>query len=127
MCNKFKEKILNFYYDIARDKRYWMPLLFLSVLSYGFSMFNRTLSIDDLVAYVGKGSGMIMSMRWGLSFWANFFSTLNNSPFIDKFVGVALMFIGLTLINAFFYETTRNNKYMAVFNFCLSCLNLPSY
>ena len=40
--------ISDFLNKVAFKKRYYLPLIFISFVSYGFSLFNRTVSIDDL-------------------------------------------------------------------------------
>lgn len=109
--------IKNFYHDIAKDKRYWLPCMFFMILSYGFSAFSRTLSIDDLarIYYVGRGSGMIAATRWGISFWSRLFSTTLYTPFIDKFLALTFIFIALIMMNTIFYEINGRQKHIYIY------------
>lgn len=120
----------NFYHDVAKNKRYWLPIIFLAVLSYSFSTFHRFIGTDTLASssiYMGKSNVMIAGMRWGLSLWVNLFSVVEYTPFIDKFLAVIFIIIGVTIINAIFYTITANKCGGGVYNFCESCINISAH
>ena len=65
------ESIKTFWNQVGRKNGFWIPVLFFTISTYGFSIFNRTVGIDDLAAdlYVGSGNVMIAAGRWGMILW----------------------------------------------------------
>lgn len=104
--------LLSFYRDIAERRSYWIPVCMLAVLSYGFSMANRTVSIDDLARldYIGDGARMFAGMRWGMVLWVRLFSTFQYSPFVDQFMGVLFLLLSASLICAILYSQNGQDK-----------------
>lgn len=98
--------------DIAGRKAYWVPLLLLSALAFGYSLFNQTLSIDDLSRgyYTLDGMAMVASTRWGMTLWALLFTTLEYTPYVDKFLGVIFWIAGATMAAALFYAVNGRKK-----------------
>ena len=86
----------SFYLNVIKRVSYWLPLLFWAVLSYGFSTFNPTVSIDDLAReyYVGDGNAMISATRWGMVVWVKLLSTVKYIPGLDHLL-ISLMAIVL--------------------------------
>lgn len=83
--------IRSFYDTVARKTAYWLPILLIAVLSYGFSIANRTLSIDDMAMnmYTGDGHVNIASLRWAFDLYNRILDkTTFYTPFADKFLGV---------------------------------------
>ena len=97
--------ISDFLNKVAFKKRYYLPLIFISFVSYGFSLFNRTVSIDDLAQdlYYGAGNLKIKGLRWGQVLINRIFSTINFTPFINRFLGVLFLIISAVLVCSILY------------------------
>ena len=81
--------IVRFYSDILSKKRFWIPLLFFTLVGYSFSIYNRTISIDDLLLNDSGLSAMLIG-RWGMYVWAKFVGFTEMFPFVFRFL--ALLF-----------------------------------
>lgn len=94
---------------ILNRKNYYLPIAFFAVLSYGFSIFNRTISIDDLakIKYFGDDKLMLRSCRWGQYFWNSIFSTKAFNPNSDKFVTLFFLIISSIIISILLYRITK--------------------
>lgn len=96
----------DFYKNIVKRMNFWLPVIFFSIVSYGFSICNRTVGIDDLAedVYLGSQKAMLAGTRWGQVFWMEVISMPTFSPFINKFLGVCF-FIGAACVMAcvFYY------------------------
>ena len=102
---QMKDIISDFLNKVAFKKRYYLPLIFISFVSYGFSLFNRTVSIDDLAQdlYYGAGDLKIKGLRWGQVLINRIFSTINFTPFINRFLGVLFLIISAVLVCSILY------------------------
>ena len=102
---QMKDIISDFLNKVAFKKRYYLPLIFISFVSYGFSLFNRTVSIDDLAQdlYYGAGNLKIKGLRWGQVLINRIFSTINFTPFINRFLGVLFLIISAVLVCSILY------------------------
>lgn len=89
---------------IASKKAYWIPLLFYTFGSYGFSMLNRTVGADDLATplYV-DGTVWLAELRWGAVLWKKLFSFGACVPFLDKFLSVCLLMLAGTAFSCLLY------------------------
>ena len=95
-----------FWTSIGRRKSYWIPILFFTISTYGFSIFSRTISIDDLAAdiYVGSGNVMIAAGRWGMKLTSFLDAIPRLSPASDRLLAaVFLMTAGILLASLFFH------------------------
>ena len=101
-----------FWRDVACRLAYWLPLLLLTGLAYGFTTFNQVLSVDDLARsyYNLEGMAMVSSTRWGTTLWTLMFSLPEYSPFIDKFLGAVFLMLGATLFSAILYGVSGRNQ-----------------
>jgi hypothetical protein len=99
-----KEVVKSFYNDVVKRIEYWLPILFFTVTAYGFSIFNRTISGDDLRRdfYLGNGKVML-SGRWGMVLWAKVLGLIDFSPFIDRFVAASFLILAAITISCIFY------------------------
>ena len=63
------ESIKIFWNRIGKRKRYWLPVIFFTISTFGYSVFSRTISVDDLATdyYFGSGHQMISAGRWGMN------------------------------------------------------------
>ena len=83
-----KEQFKSFYNDVIKKPSFWGPLLIFIIAAYGFSMFNRSISTDDLWSILKTEDNTIQGGRWGMSLWSNLLGFYTYSPFIDEFVTV---------------------------------------
>lgn len=102
-----------FYKKIVNRKSYWLPLFVLTIIAYGFSMFNPTVSIDDMARnrYFGAGNAMISATRWGMVLWVKLLSTVNYIPGLDHVVGVFLLVLGTMTLSAFLFALSEDKRY----------------
>ena len=131
-CGTYKHiqsLMVSFYRDIASKAQYWLPVILIAVLSYGFSMFNRTVSIDDLSRnhYNGSDHAMIRATRWGMDFWTKLFSTSKAyTPFVDKFFGVLFFVFAAFLLSLLFYSLNGKSKHIWQYTvFSCSLISFP--
>ena len=91
---------------------YWGITLLFSITAYGFSMLNRTISIDDLTKdlYIGRGQKMLAGTRWGMELWHNVLGVTQVTPFIEKFFGVLFLMMAATLVSCIFYLLGGKSK-----------------
>ena len=61
------DSIKTFYSDIINKKRFWVPLLFFALVGYSFSIYNKTVGVDDLMWDYYKN--YMLSGRWGMIVW----------------------------------------------------------
>ncbi len=78
-------------------KPYFVSVLLVSLISFGYAMFNTSISIDDLEydRYVGSGNEMLASGRFGMWFWALIEGKYENSYLIDL-IAVILFIMAAT-------------------------------
>ena len=100
------ESIRLFWNNIGRKKGYWVPVLFFSVSTYGYSIFSRTIGIDDLASdiYIGSGHVMIAAGRWGMVLWNKLAAIPRLSPASDRFLATSFLMIAGVLLSALFYQ-----------------------
>lgn len=112
-----KASLKLFYKEIVCKKSFYLTILLFSVLAYSFSLFNRTVSWDDMLQdhYVGSGQTALAG-RWGMLVLAKLFGFSDFTPFIGRFV--ALLFLVLTAILLCYYFYV-NSKVRNAFGFAL--------
>ena len=91
-------KIKEYCSEIVFNPVFYVPFIISILISYSFTLVNRTIFIDDLAqqVYYGATRIKIRSLRWGQAFTGALFSTVRHTPFINKLLG--LMFLILTAI-----------------------------
>lgn len=101
-----QESIRLFWNNIGRKKGYWVPVLFFSVSTYGYSIFSRTIGIDDLASdiYIGSGHVMIAAGRWGMVLWNKLAAIPRLSPASDRLLATSFLMIAGVLLSALFYQ-----------------------
>ncbi len=111
---KLSELFRAFYDDVLSQKSYYLPVAFMAIVSYAFSLTNRTLSVDDLARdiYNGSGKGMISGLRWGMDLWMDLFSTGTLSPFIDRFMAVCFWVLSGVLLSCLLYYMSSRDRYV---------------
>ena len=66
----------------------------MAISAYGFSIFNRTISWDDLMWY--HYQDIMLSGRWGMIAWSKFVGLVEFEPYLAKML--TLLFLSLTAI-----------------------------
>lgn len=92
--------LLFFYNYILARKRFYLPVLLYAVVGYSFSIYNRTVNIDDLMREFNIGSGnRMLSGRWGFIIWNKLFGiNAVYDPFIDRFLAIILLITAAILL-----------------------------
>lgn len=108
MCTVLKD----FYNNIGKKVSFWLPLILFSIAGYGFSICNRTVSVDDLAGdvYLGSQKAMLAATRWGQVFWMKVVSIPVFSPFINKFLGVCFFFCAACVMACIFYYLKKGEQ-----------------
>ncbi len=87
-----RSKIMNefwiFYNDIIKRKRFFLPVSFFVIIGYSFAIFNRTISIDDLLINHSLTNGEMISGRWGMFVWFQLLGLTEQMPFIYRFLSM---------------------------------------
>ena len=102
---------IRFYSDILSKKRFWIPLLFFSLVGYSFSIYNRTVSVDDLMWDYYKT--YMLSGRWGMIVWTGFTGLIYSSPFIDRFLSLVLYIFASVLLCYILFGVDRYPNVLA--------------
>ena len=120
--------IKDFYKNVVSRKSYWMPVLFLTLLAYGFSLSRNTLSVDDINMeyYFGNKAVMLAAGRWGMVLWMRLIGIFNYSPFIYKFFGLFFMIMASILLSCLFY-VIRSHKQKDIYPYTLLSLVFLTY
>lgn len=105
-------EINHFLNEVVFKIRFYLPLLFITFISYGFNLFNRTIFIDDLAQdlYYGSGNIKLRGLRWGQWITNRIFSTVEFTPFINKFLGVIFFVLTSIVLCAIFYHLDNNKE-----------------
>ena len=100
------ESIKLFWNQIGKKKSYWIPIMFFTISSYGYSVFNRTVGIDDLAAdlYVGSGHVMIAAGRWGMNVWTKLAAIPRLTPASDRLLATSFLLLAGIMLSALFFH-----------------------
>ena len=109
-----RAKIERFYCGVVSSKKFWIPLLFIAIISYGFSIMNRTIGIDDLSrkTYFMPSEFCEYFTRWGKVVYIRMFSTMNLSPFIDRFMALVFLILAGIALSFLFYILLGEDAYV---------------
>ena len=88
---------LCFYKSILSKKRFWLPLFFFALVGYSFSIYNRTVSVDDL-NLESHDMTYILSGRWGMFVWFKLTGLIHANSFINRFLSLVLYIIAPVLL-----------------------------
>lgn len=102
---------ISFYKSILSKKRFWLPLLFFALVGYSFSIYNRTVSVDDL--FREYHMTYMLSGRWGMVVWMELMGLVQYSPFIDRFLSLVLYILASVLLCYVFFLDDRYNRVLA--------------
>lgn len=113
----------HFVKEVVFDIKYYLPLFIITILAYGFNLFNRTVFIDDLAQdlYYGSGNIKLRGLRWGQWITNRIFSTIDFTPFINKFLGILFLVLTVVVLGAIFYslDANKQNKWKYTIFSCL--------
>ena len=106
------ESIKTFWNRVGKKEGFWIPVLFFTISTYGFSIFNRTVGIDDLAAdlYVGSGNVMIAAGRWGMVLWNKLTAIPRLSPASDRLLATSFLLIAGIMLSALFFELHHGSQ-----------------
>lgn len=94
--------------DVVCRKSYYIPVFFFSMVSYSFSIFNRTVSIDDILRHNTIDVGL--RGRWGGFLFFNVLGITEFDPFIDRFLAVSFFVVTAILLSYLFYRISGINS-----------------
>ena len=98
---------------IVSKKSFYFPLIIYSIISYGFSLFNRTIFLDDLAqeVYYGSYNHKLKALRWGQFVANRLFSTVKFTPFINKFIGLVFLLLTVIVIGSilYYFDSKKDN------------------
>ena len=99
-----------FWDKVGCRKRYWIPVLFFTISSFGFSIFNRTISIDDLASelYNGSSHTMIGGGRWGAELITKLVAIPRISPASDRLLATFFLVLAGILLASLLYSICRD-------------------
>ena len=125
------KKIMKKYYklcvDILKDKKIIVPLIIVTLLSYGFMLTNFSVGVDDLCLDRYVDSTYILSAgRWGTWLIYKILNINTFTPFWLEFLCVLILFITSILLIAFLKEISNSklNK-VSYIVFTLSFISFP--
>ena len=104
------ESIKTFWICIGRRKNFWIPVLFFTFSTYGFSIFSRTIGIDDLSSdlYVGSGHVMIAAGRWGMNLTSFLDAIPRLSPASDRLLATCFLMVAGVLLSSLFFHINHD-------------------
>ena len=105
------DSIKTFYSDIINKKRFWVPLLFFALVGYSFSIYNKTVGVDDLMWDYYKN--YMLSGRWGMIVWIRLTGLFYSSPFTDRFLALVLYVIASILLCYLFFSVDKFKNILA--------------
>lgn len=107
------DSMVIFYNRVIKRVSFWLPLVVLTLVGYGFSAFNPTVGIDDLARdiYIGDGNAMLSATRWGMNVWIKLFSTFEFVPGVDHLIGIFFMLCASLAYSFLFYSLSSSKDY----------------
>lgn len=107
-----------FYSEVLNRKLFYVPLLLFAVIAYSYSIYNRTISWDDMMRdhYVGSGN-IMLSGRWGMVLWCKLFGLTELQPFADRFISLLFLLLSgvLTCYLLFSIDCSKTIIHYTVF------------
>lgn len=119
--NSIKNDFLDFFHN---NKWWWIAVIFISILSYGFTLVNYSVGVDDEIIGSYMNGGLLSQGRFGTSHFLRFiFDAFQFLPFWLDFLGITIMILSVILWSIFFIRMSYgklNKNYTIIF----SCLAL---
>lgn len=106
-----------FYIEVLRKKSFYIPVTFFVLVGYSFSVYNRTISIDDLLLPDNLVSMLIG--RWGMYAWAELVGFTELHPFVFRFLAVFFYTIAAILF-CFILYSIGGSKNVIPYTICAS-------
>ena len=102
----------DFWRDAGHKKAYLLPLLFLAILSYAYSVTHETLSIDDLRRdfYLGSQAEKLAG-RWGMVLWTRLAASGRHAAFIDKYLSAVFMVLAAVCFAALLHRIGKTKTW----------------
>ena len=121
--NQYKKEIKYF----LTKKSYIIPVIIIAILSYGFTITNFSVGVDDLQhsRYV-TGTYLLSQGRWGNVLLARIFNNISFLPFWSDFIATTL-FIFLAIILCSFIKKELGEKVDKIIYYTLFSGALLSY
>lgn len=117
---------IDFYDNVLKKKRFFVPILFFSIVSYSFSLYNRTISWDDLLRDHYFGSGNIcLSGRWGMVVWIKLLGVEELDPFVDRFLALTFLISTAILLCYLLYSIDNNKSVTSYALFATAFITYP--
>lgn len=92
-------RIKEFYKSVLLNKAFYIPILLLAIVGYSNTIYNTSISYDDLMRdhYFGSGNVML-SGRWGMVLWLKILGLVDFVPFTDRFVALLFLICAAVLL-----------------------------
>jgi len=119
--NNFKDFLLN-------NKFYWLAVLFTACISYGFTLTNYSVGIDDDVSYY-MNIGLLDQGRFSLGhIFRLIFDCYEFIPFWSDFLGIVFLILAGVIWSIFFIRMSHGklHKYFTIIFSCLF-ISYPLY
>lgn len=99
--------LLDFYDNIGKKVQFWLPVLIIAFSAFGFSIFNRTISWDDLLQEHFFEQALLG--RWGMNVWTILIGSLRVMPFTYKWLSFMFLLLASFLLSSVFYHINSRN------------------
>ena len=103
--NKTFSHINAYINEVVCKSVFYIPFVLSIIISYGFTLFNRTVFIDDMAqdVYYGPYDHKLKALRWGQYITDRIFSTVKFTPFLNRFIGLLFLIVTVVLFGAILY------------------------
>ena len=110
--NRTTNVVKDFYKKIVLRPAYYLPVIFLSLVAYAFSIFSATYSVDDPARYLYyKLTGAkIAGLRWGQFFTVRLLANVEYTPFIEELLGLIFLVLSATFFSTTLYYLIDKEK-----------------
>ena len=95
--------------SLITNPKYIIPIIFVAILSYGFTITHHSIGVDDLCfdRYV-SGTYILSAKRWGTWLLYNILNITEFSPFWLEFIVATFMVIIAVILSAFLKKQLKN-------------------
>lgn len=122
-CKSVIEHINHFVKEVVFNKVYYLPLTIFVLIGYSFNLFNRSVSVDDMaqVLYYGDTAIKVKGLRWGEVLFSRLLSTVEYTPFINKFIGIVLFVVTTILMCSilYYFDHDKSNIWKYSLSSCI--------
>lgn len=101
--------------------------LIIVVSCYGFSLFNTTISVDDLALsmYLNGDISILAGCRWGTYVIIKLFGVSVFSPFIMKIIGLFFFALSVVFLMTILNKINGNSDALCLYAFGLTYISFP--